>query len=58
MKQDIINWLKSLKFDVKRLINTECIDFGVTYNWNIEYALEITFFFWRFDISKEKDNDY
>jgi len=35
---------------IKKFINKQCICFGFTYSWNMEYAVEIDFLFWNIDI--------
>lgn len=39
-----------MKIKLNKHINSQCIDFGITYSWDYEYALEISFLFWSLDI--------
>lgn len=38
---------------VKRFINTECISFGITFNWNWRPSIEVSVFFWTIEIECE-----
>lgn len=42
-----------MKAEVGRFINTQCIDFGLTINWNWKKSVEISFLFWRVEFISE-----
>jgi len=42
-----------MKVEVGRFINTQCIDFGLTINWNWRKSVEISFLFWRIEFLSE-----
>jgi len=37
----------SKKAKIEHHINNQCIDFGITLNWNHRPGIELSFFIWR-----------